>query len=83
MKMKNHMDGSPQVRHEVHAENLREPRLVDPGRKSPKPKKDTNVRENDLAELVGRKHHGVGVEVWGGRSKPHITISRDHYSTND
>jgi len=37
--------------------------LVRPDCENPKPKEDTNVRENDLAKLVGREHHGAGVEV--------------------
>jgi len=63
-RMQEHEKVSPKVRHDVQAEHLRESRVVRPGRESTKPDKDTNVRANDLTMLMGRKQHGIGIEIW-------------------
>lgn len=53
----------PEIRNEIGAEDLEESKPVDRVVQSSSPEEDANIRNDDLAPLVGGEHHSAGLEV--------------------
>jgi len=63
----------PEIRNEVGAEDLEESKPVDRVAQSSSPEEDANVRNDDLAPLVGREHCSARFEVVGARRVTPLT----------